>query len=68
MGSHVWLLLATVVTELVVIRKWSKDQFLVPFPEYIKWAWSIGAVLLTLYPLTKVCNTSFSYPLRGLLI
>jgi hypothetical protein len=27
MGQHVWLLLATVVTELLVIFKWSKGQF-----------------------------------------
>lgn len=31
MGQHVWLLLATVVTELLVIFKWSKGQF-VSFP------------------------------------
>ena len=53
MGSHVWLLLATVVTELVVIRKWSKNQFPEPFPKPIKIAWSIGVAFLVLYPLMK---------------
>ncbi|KAL5524771.1 hypothetical protein ACEPAF_9917 [Sanghuangporus sanghuang] len=53
MGSHVWLLLATVVTEIVVIRKWSKNQFPEPFPRHVKIAWVIGAVLLILYPVTK---------------
>ncbi|EJC98958.1 phosphatidylserine synthase 2 [Fomitiporia mediterranea MF3/22] len=53
LGCHAWLLWATVLTELVVIRKWSKDQFPEPFPRYIKLAWSIGSVLLILYPLSK---------------
>ncbi|PAV17421.1 phosphatidylserine synthase 2 [Pyrrhoderma noxium] len=53
MGCHVWLLLATVITELVVIRKWSKNQFSEPFPTHIKWAWSFGSALLIMYPLAK---------------
>ena len=54
MGCHVWLLLATVITELVVLRKWSKNQFSEPFPTHIKWAWSFGSALLIMYPLAKV--------------
>ncbi|KAI5123136.1 hypothetical protein M0805_000839 [Coniferiporia weirii] len=53
MGAHVWLLLATVVTEVLVIRKWSKNIFTEPFPAYVKWGWGIGAALLVLYPLTR---------------
>lgn len=56
MGAHTWLLLATIVTELLVIRKWVKSINMEPFPIYVKWAWSIGAVLLVLYPLSHVCS------------
>jgi len=54
MGQHVWLLLATIVTELLVIAKWSKGQFPEPFPSAVKWGWTIGATLLVLYPTLQV--------------
>ena len=54
MGQHVWLLLATVATELLVIVKWSKGQFENPLPPAVKWGWSIGGVLLVLYPTVQV--------------
>lgn len=54
MGQHVWLLLATIVTELLVITKWSKGQFPEPLPRRVKWAWSLGAALLVLYPAVRV--------------
>lgn len=54
MGQHAWLLLATVVTELLVIRKWGKHIYTAPFPKHIKWAWTIGATLLILYPSIRV--------------
>ena len=50
MGQHVWLLLATICTELLAITKWSKGQFPEPLPTRVRWAWSMGAVLLILYP------------------
>ncbi|RXW25340.1 hypothetical protein EST38_g472 [Candolleomyces aberdarensis] len=50
MGQHVWLLLATVITELLVITKWSKGQFPEPLPPAVKWGWSVAAVLVVLYP------------------
>ncbi len=50
MGQHVWLLLATIVTELLVITKWSKDQFPAPFPPMVKAGWALGLTLLVLYP------------------
>ncbi|KAH7915454.1 phosphatidyl serine synthase-domain-containing protein [Hygrophoropsis aurantiaca] len=53
MGQHVWLLLATVLTELLVIVKWSKGQFEAPLPSYVKWAWSMGGILLVLYPAVR---------------
>lgn len=61
MGQHVWLLLATVVTELLVITKWSKGQFPEPLPPAVKWGWSVAAVLVVLYPTVQVSATS----LRG---
>ncbi len=54
MGQHVWLLLATILTELLVIRKWSVGVFTDPFPRGVKWGLSIGAVLLVLYPVVQV--------------
>lgn len=54
MGTHVWLLLATILTELLVILKWSKGQFDEPFPKPVKWGWGIGLTLLTLYPTIQV--------------
>ncbi|KAG1764764.1 phosphatidyl serine synthase-domain-containing protein, partial [Suillus placidus] len=50
MGQHVWLLLATILTELLVITKWSKGQFTELLPLYVRWAWMIGGILLVLYP------------------
>lgn len=54
MGQHVWLLLATIITELLVITKWSHGQFPNPFPVTVKWGWAIGATLLVLYPIVQV--------------
>ena len=54
MGQHVWLLLATILTELLVIKKWSKGLFLQPFPAAVKWGWGIGGSLLVLYPIVQV--------------
>ncbi|KAL1950514.1 hypothetical protein VTO73DRAFT_5638 [Trametes versicolor] len=53
MGQHVWLLLATIGTELLVIAKWSQGQFPEPLPTRVRWAWSIGAFLLVLYPTVR---------------
>ncbi|TFK34762.1 phosphatidylserine synthase 2 [Crucibulum laeve] len=50
MGQHVWLLLATIVTEFLVITKWSQGQFPEPLPKPVKWGWTIGSALLVLYP------------------
>ena len=57
MGQHVWMLLATVATELLVILKWSKGQFTEPFPAPVKWGWAIGLTLLTIYPIVQVSMT-----------
>ena len=54
MGQHVWLLLATIGTELLAIAKWSKGQFPAPLPQAVKLAWAAGAALLVLYPTVQV--------------
>lgn len=54
MGQHVWLLLATIGTELLAIVKWSKGQFLAPLPTPVRIAWLAGAALLVLYPVGQV--------------
>ena len=53
MGQHCWLLLATILTELLVIVKWGKGQFPEPLPTHVKWAWGIGGTLLVLYPAVR---------------
>jgi hypothetical protein len=63
MGQHVWLLLATIGTELLAIVKWSKGQFPAPFPTPVRYAWLVGAALLVLYPIGQVSGhvTTFFY-------
>jgi len=53
MGQHVWLLMATVGTEMLVIIKWSQGQFPEPLPNHVKWAWGLGGALLVLYPTVR---------------
>ncbi|KAF8739513.1 hypothetical protein AX14_009294 [Amanita brunnescens Koide BX004] len=53
MGQHVWLLTATIVTELLVITKWSQGMFTVPTPPSVKVGLTAGAVLLVLYPIMQ---------------
>ncbi|KAJ7069355.1 phosphatidyl serine synthase-domain-containing protein [Mycena amicta] len=53
MGQHVWLLLATVLTEILVIIKWSKGQYPAPAPRAVKIGWAVGVVLLVGYPIVK---------------
>lgn len=54
MGQHVWLMLATIGTELLAIVKWSKGQFPAPLPTHVRIAWLVGAALLALYPVRQV--------------
>lgn len=53
MGQHVWLLFATIVTEILVITKWSKGVFSEPLPSKVKWGWIIMAFSLVLYPILR---------------
>ncbi|KAG6333774.1 hypothetical protein ID866_5314 [Astraeus odoratus] len=53
MGQHCWLLLATILTEILVITKWSRGQFEAPLPQHVKWSWTIGGALLLLYPAVR---------------
>ncbi|KAJ7364878.1 phosphatidylserine synthase 2 [Mycena albidolilacea] len=52
MGQHVWLLLATVLTELLVIVKWSTGQYPAPFPKPVKVGlWTLGLSVVVVYPM-----------------
>jgi len=53
MGQHVWLLLATIGTELLVIFKWSKGQYPEPLPKVVKWSWIVGGLMLVIYPIMR---------------
>ncbi len=54
MGQHAWLLLATILTELLIIVKWSRGQFPNPTPFHVRVGWTIGSGFLVGYPLFKV--------------
>ncbi|KAF8624415.1 hypothetical protein AX15_005895 [Amanita polypyramis BW_CC] len=53
MGQHVWLLTATIVTELLVITKWSRGVFTTPTPRSVRLGLTAGAILLMLYPIIQ---------------
>jgi phosphatidylserine synthase 2 len=59
MGQHAWLLLATVTTELLLIFKWGRGQFPLPFPLSVKICAVVGVVLLLAYPALKVSAAVF---------
>lgn len=50
MGQHVWLLLATVLTEVLAITKWGKGQYPNQMPRKVKLGLGIGLALLVIYP------------------
>lgn len=56
MGQHVWLMLATIGTELLAIIKWSKGQYPTPLPTHVWFAWLVGAAMLVLYPVGQVSS------------
>jgi phosphatidylserine synthase 2 len=61
MGQHVWLVLATICTELLVIVKWSQGQYPAPLPRTVKWSWIVGGTLLVVYPIVRVKFFSFFF-------
>ncbi|MBW0512674.1 hypothetical protein O181_052389 [Austropuccinia psidii MF-1] len=59
MGSHVWLSMATVILELLIVVKWSKGEFPTPMPIKVKIFWSIALFGLILYPTLKFAIPSW---------
>ncbi|KAH7089387.1 PSS-domain-containing protein [Auriculariales sp. MPI-PUGE-AT-0066] len=58
MGQHVWLLLATICTELLVIFKWFHEEmdrglYQEPFPTTVKWSFGLGLAAIVIYPAIK---------------
>ncbi|GAB00005.1 uncharacterized protein L969DRAFT_210413 [Mixia osmundae IAM 14324] len=53
MGSHAWLLLATVILEGLCIIKWSTGEFPEPAPLHVKLFWTFVGVSLVVYPIRK---------------
>jgi hypothetical protein len=60
MGQHTWLMFATILTELLIIFKWSR--FETPFPLRVKIFVTSVAFLLVAYPSLKV-RLTFIYHL-----
>ncbi|KAI9148601.1 hypothetical protein H9P43_010082 [Blastocladiella emersonii ATCC 22665] len=50
-GTHAWLAVATVSTELLICLKYDLDLFLIPFPAYVVRFWVVFAAAVTLYPI-----------------
>jgi hypothetical protein len=65
MGQHVWLMLATIGTELLVIIKWSKGQFPAPLPTHVWFAWLVVAAMLVLYPVGQVSSHAITFFVPG---
>ena len=62
MGQHVWLMIATIATEVLIIVKWG--DFPQPCPKNVKFFLSSVAAFLVTYPMVK-----FGVPkLRGYLL
>ncbi|KAG8886587.1 hypothetical protein FRB97_000006 [Tulasnella sp. 331] len=53
LGAHAWLLFATILTELLIIVKWSRGLYPAPTPTHVKVGWTIGSMLLVGYPTLK---------------
>nr|GAT42361.1 predicted protein [Mycena chlorophos] len=58
MGQHVWLLLATVATEILVIIKWTSSPHsgippLMSASKVVKMGWVVGGLALVVYPSAK---------------
>ncbi|KAG9051694.1 hypothetical protein FS837_000083 [Tulasnella sp. UAMH 9824] len=60
MGQHAWLLFATILTELLIIFKWSRGQFPEPAPFHVKLGWTIGSMFLIGYPLFKTHGDTYN--------
>jgi hypothetical protein len=65
MGQHVWLMLATIGTEVLTIIKWSQGQFPVPLPSHVWYAWLVGAAMLVLYPIGQVSSHPITFFVVG---
>lgn len=52
-GPQAWILMATVLTEVLVVIKWSKGMFSAPFPKSVIIFWSIFGSFLIAFPLWR---------------
>ncbi|KAJ1915914.1 hypothetical protein H4219_004074 [Mycoemilia scoparia] len=57
LGAHAWMVLAAVMTEVLVIFKFSKGEFPAPFPNKVIAFWSTVLVLLVGYVLWQFVLT-----------
>ncbi|KAI8321055.1 PSS-domain-containing protein [Martensiomyces pterosporus] len=46
MGAHCWMLIATLLTELLIIVKFARGEFAEPFPQHVVIFWSVVAALI----------------------
>ena len=52
-GAQAWILMATIITEVLVVIKWSEGIFPEPFPKAVITFWIIFVFLLIVFPVWK---------------
>ena len=50
-GAQAWILMATIVIEVLVVFKWGHGKFTAPFPKAVIAFWTVFIILLTVFPL-----------------
>lgn len=50
LGPQAWIIMATILTEVLVVFKWSQNQFPAPFPLSVIIFWSIFGFLVVAFP------------------
>ena len=51
LGAQAWIIMATILTEVLVVFKWGQGQFPAPFPTSIIVFWTIFTVILIVFPI-----------------
>jgi phosphatidylserine synthase 2 len=64
--SRVYLLFIILVTEVLLIVKFSQGQFPDPIPPVVWCCWTVGGLALVTYPIIKVRLLSYLYPVGQL--
>ena len=53
LGAHAWTCMAVICTETIICLKFARGQFTAKFPDVVIYSWSIGLILLIIFPFVK---------------